>query len=71
METSRQTVVACRYGSQTPDAQKVPGMFLYRIKMSRLKKIVKGDQIEYIHKEYTLHVLVREKDWTITHFHID
>lgn len=29
-----------------------------------------GDKIEYIHKEYTLHVVVREQDCTITHFHI-
>lgn len=62
---------AIRYGSRSPDAQKMPGMFLYRIKMTRLKKIVEHDKIRYVHKEYTLHVVVRERDWTISHFHID
>lgn len=62
---------AIRYGVRSPDARKVAGLLTYRIRMTRLTKVQVGNKIEYIHKEYTLHVVVRERDWTIMHFHID
>lgn len=56
-----------RYGNRIPDPQKVPGLFLYKSDMYKLveNRAQKGT---YFYKKYTLEVLVREKDWTITHF---
>lgn len=56
-----------RYGKRTPDPQKVPGLFRYE---SEIYKLVenRAEKGTYIYKKYTLEVLVREKDWTITHF---
>lgn len=39
--------------------------------MTRLTKVIVDNKIKYVHKEYTLHVVVRERDWTIMHFHIN
>ncbi|MEK0166798.1 hypothetical protein [Pseudescherichia vulneris] len=60
-----------RYGSRNPDPQKIAGQFVYRTEMYRLVKRTVGGQIKYVHQRYRLHVLVREKDWTIMHFHYD
>ena len=62
---------AIRYGSRSPDAKKAPGLFMYHIRMTRLTKVILGDKIVYKPKEYTLQVVVRERDWTIMHFHIE
>ena len=62
---------AIRFGIRSPDAQKIAGQFEYRIGMSRLTRKTVGNAIEYERKNYTLHVLVREKDWTVMHFHIE
>ncbi|GAL59938.1 hypothetical protein EV102420_25_00500 [Pseudescherichia vulneris NBRC 102420] len=60
-----------RYGSRSPDPQKIAGQFVYRTEMYRLVKRTVGGQVKYVHQRYRLHVLVREKDWTIMHFHYD
>ncbi|MBS0975033.1 hypothetical protein JK228_17250 [Serratia rubidaea] len=62
---------AIRYGVRRPDPHGVTGQFVYRAEMSRLIKRKVGDQIQYVRTRYKLHVVVREKDWTITHFHYD
>ncbi|HFK7187417.1 hypothetical protein ACLPHD_19610 [Serratia odorifera] len=62
---------AIRYGVRSADPQGVAGQFVYRAEMSRLVKRTVGNQIQYVRTRYKLHVLVREKDWTITHFHYD
>ncbi|WP_245610152.1 hypothetical protein [Tatumella morbirosei] len=58
---------AIRYGRRMPDPQKKQGVFRYETEMYRLveNKQAKGT---YYYKKYTLEVLVREKDWTISHF---
>ena len=58
---------AIRYGRRVPDPKRNPGLFLYRTEMFRLveNKQLKGT---YFYKKYTLEVIVREKDWIITHF---
>lgn len=61
---------AVRFGKRSADAQKIAGQFEYRIGMSRLTKKTIGNEITYTHKNFTLHVLVRERDWTVMHFHI-
>lgn len=62
---------AVRYGSRGPDPKNLLGLFLYRIGMTRIsRKIINGVE-RFTKTNYTLHVLVREKDWTIMHFHID
>lgn len=56
-----------RYGKRMPDPQGVPGLFRYEAEMYKLveNRAQKGT---YFYKKYILEVLVREKDWTITHF---
>ncbi|SQJ22590.1 Uncharacterised protein [Serratia rubidaea] len=56
-----------RYGKRMPDPKNTPGLFLYKSEFYKLieNRAKKGT---YFHKKYTLEVLVREKDWTITHF---
>ena len=61
---------AVRFGTRHPDPEKVAGLFVYRIGMTRLSKKMVGNEIVYIPKRYTLHVLVKERDWTVMHFHI-
>ena len=61
---------AIRFGSRHPDPKKIAGFFVYRIGMTRLTKTLVGNAVVYKSKKYTLHVLVREKDWTVMHFHI-
>lgn len=56
-----------RYGKRTPDPQKASGLFHYE---SEIYKLVenRAEKGTYIYKKYMIEVLVREKDWTITHF---
>ncbi|ELW9533097.1 TPA: hypothetical protein N5L55_000136 [Enterobacter roggenkampii] len=56
-----------RYGKRTPDPQKASGLFRYE---SEIYKLVenRAEKGTYIYKKYMIEVLVREKDWTITHF---
>ncbi|MGL6020545.1 MAG: hypothetical protein ACRC0C_18110 [Gibbsiella quercinecans] len=62
---------AIRYGIRAADPQKKPGFFIYRIDMYKLVKRTIDNKTVYISEKYRLHVLVREKDWTISHFHYD
>ena len=61
---------AIRFGKRGPDPEKAAGQFEYLIGMTRLTKKIQGNAVVYIPKKYTLQVIVREKDWTIMHFHI-
>lgn len=61
---------AVRYGSRALDPQGKPGLYQYQIQMTRLAKRIRNNEVVYESKEYTLYVVVREKDWTIVHFHI-
>jgi len=56
-----------RYGKRTPDPQHAPGLFRYESEIYKLveNRAKKGT---YFYKKYMIEVLVREKDWTITHF---
>lgn len=56
-----------RYGKRTPDPQKAQGLFRYESEIYKLveNRAKKGT---YYYKKYMIEVLVREKDWTITHF---
>lgn len=56
-----------RYGKRTPDPQKASGLFHYE---SEIYKLVenRAEKGTYIYKKYMIEVLVREKDWTVTHF---
>ncbi|MDU6432195.1 MAG: hypothetical protein E6556_04390 [Pantoea sp.] len=58
---------AIRYGRRMPDPQKTPGLFRYETDMYRLVED-KSRKGYYYYKRFTLEVIVREKDWTITHF---
>lgn len=62
---------AIRFGTRTPDPQNVAGQFLYRIRITRLVARKIDGETKYVRTPYLLHVLVRERDWTITHFHYD
>ncbi|WP_253275849.1 hypothetical protein [Pantoea stewartii] len=55
---------AIRFGKRTADPRKVKGLYRYEIEMYKLYR--KKATTEY--KKYTLEVVVRESDWTITHF---
>nr|WP_250318670.1 hypothetical protein [Rosenbergiella gaditana] len=57
---------AIRYGRRMPDPQKKIGYFRYETEMYRLveNKVNKT----YTYKKYMLEVIVREKNWTISHF---
>lgn len=55
---------AIRYGKRMADPRKVKGLCRYEIEMYKLYR--KTAATEY--KKYTLEVVVRESDWTITHF---
>lgn len=58
-------------GFVLPIPKKKPGFFIYRIDMYKLVKRTIDNKTVYISEKYRLHVLVREKDWTISHFHYD
>lgn len=57
---------AIRYGRRMPDPQKKIGYFRYETEMYRLVE----DKVNktYIYKKYMLEVVVRERDWTVSHF---
>ncbi|UIA94733.1 hypothetical protein LU633_13875 [Erwinia tracheiphila] len=58
---------AIRYGRRTPDPRKSPGLFRYETEMYRLVED-KSRKGYYFYKRFILEVVVREKDWTVTHF---
>ncbi|UIA85512.1 hypothetical protein LU604_12525 [Erwinia tracheiphila] len=58
---------AIRYGRRTPDPRKSPGLFRYETEMYRLAED-KSRKGYYFYKRFILEVVVREKDWTVTHF---
>ncbi|WP_318372524.1 hypothetical protein [Enterobacter sp.] len=57
---------AIRYGRRMTDPQKKAGYFRYETEMYRLVE----DRVNknYIYKKYILEVVVRERDWTVSHF---
>ncbi|MEN4928378.1 hypothetical protein ABEI22_04630 [Erwinia billingiae] len=57
---------AIRYGKRMADPRKGEGMFRYETRMLKLRFNKQTKQYEY--KEYTLEIVVRESDWTISHF---
>lgn len=58
--------LAVRYGVRDTDPKGVAGLFRYTIPMLKASKRFGGPPSRYV-----LHVVVREKDWTIMHFHYD
>jgi hypothetical protein len=56
--------LAIKYGERTPDPRGAPGIFMYKIAMSRLGK-------SHVGKKYILEVLVSEKNYVIYHFKYD
>lgn len=62
---------AIRYGSRRPDTKGIEGLFEYRVPMVRLVRRIRNNRVVYERKEFTLSVVVREKDWTVMHFHIE
>jgi len=57
---------AIRYGKRMADPRKGDGMFRYETRMFKLR--FNKQTLQYEYKEYTLEVVVRESDWTISHF---
>lgn len=57
---------AIRYGKRTVDPRKGKEMFRYETRMFKLR--FNKQTMDYEYKEYTLEVVVRESDWTISHF---
>ncbi|CNB85697.1 hypothetical protein [Yersinia pseudotuberculosis] len=62
---------AIRYGTRAADPKKISGQFIYRTDIYKLVKRRVGNEIKYVYEKFRLHVVVREKDWTIMHFHYD
>jgi len=56
--------MAIKFGTKVPDPQGVDGAVMFVSKVFRLSKT---GQV----KEYTLNVVVRLRDWTILHFHME
>ena len=56
--------MAVKFGRRYPDPQGVEGAAMFVSKVFRLSK--KGEL-----KEYTLNVVIRLKDWTVLHFHME
>ncbi|CCG88465.1 hypothetical protein EPIR_3102 [Erwinia piriflorinigrans CFBP 5888] len=55
-----------RYGRRMPDPRGGQGMFryeteIYKLRFDKLRR-------EYVHQKYKFEVVVRESDWTISHF---
>lgn len=57
---------AIRFGKRMADPRKGEGMFRYETRMFKL--CFNKQTMEYEYKQYTLEVVVRESDWTISHF---
>ncbi|PKH26639.1 hypothetical protein CIG19_02255 [Enterobacterales bacterium CwR94] len=60
---------AIYYGSRT-DNEAVIGQSEYQIAISRLSRRNIGHAVVFAPKKYTLHLFVRNKDWTVMHFEI-
>ena len=58
--------LAVRYGVRDADPERVAGVYRYTIPMFRASKTVSEPA-----KKYLLRVIVRERDWTILHFHAE
>ncbi|MDA8521048.1 hypothetical protein [Acidovorax sp. NCPPB 4044] len=63
---------AIRLGARTADPQRIKGLYMYRAEMIKLRKtnvVINGRvEVRYFSQKYKLEVLVREADWTISHF---
>ena len=57
---------AIRYGKRMPDPREGKGMFRYETDIYKLR--YDKQRREYVHQKYKLEVVVRESDWTISHF---
>lgn len=57
---------AIRYGRRMVDPGNGKGMFRYETEMYKLRFNKMAGKYEY--KKYTLEIVVRESDWTISHF---
>jgi len=57
---------AIRYGKRMPDPREGKGMFRYEADIYKLR--FDKQLREYVHQKYKLEVIVRESDWTISHF---
>ena len=58
--------LALRFGKREPDPQGVVGAFRYTVEMFKGPKQFGGPA-----RRYLLHVVVRERDWTVLHFHYE
>jgi hypothetical protein len=58
--------LAVRYGARDADPQGVAGAFRYTVPMLKAAK-----RLGEPPRRYVLRVIVRERDWTILHFHYD
>lgn len=57
---------AIRYGKRMPDPREGKGMFRYETDIYKLR--YDKQRREYVHQKYRFEVIVRESDWTISHF---
>ncbi|TPE19861.1 hypothetical protein FJP62_06825 [Pantoea vagans] len=55
-----------RYGKRMPDPREGEGMFRYETDIYKLR--FDKHRREYVYQKYRLEVIVRESDWTISHF---
>ncbi|PEI02318.1 hypothetical protein CRM79_03320 [Pantoea agglomerans] len=57
---------AIRFGKRMPDPREGKGMFRYETDIYKLR--YDKQRREYVHQKYKFEVIVRESDWTISHF---
>ena len=57
---------AIRFGKRMPDPREGKGMFRYETDIYKLR--YDKQRREYVHQKYKSEVIVRESDWTISHF---
>jgi len=57
---------AIRYGKRMPDPREGKGMFRYETDIYKLR--YDKQSREYVYQKYKFEVVVRESDWTISHF---
>ena len=57
---------AIRYGKRMPDPREGKGMFRYETEIYKLR--FDKQLQEYVYQKYKFEVIVRESDWTISHF---
>lgn len=55
-----------RYGKRMPDPREGEGMFRYETDIYKLR--FDKHRREYVYQKYRFEVIVRESDWTISHF---